>query len=233
MPNNLTPTLHVLCIKDNHEKIIQLIQKLLLNQLNNKFNFNLLQNKLHHMKVIRKTVISNKMTLYWWTHFFWVTAITTQMVLSSPIPFTSLETISTSLKSALVQNDNSFQQTGDQQKITSGKSVVPLTFETSDSDDLFGVADQINAENIAKNNDWLPMHEQSVSNKNLNESASSTEKPKSISVKLEQSIPSSADVIASSVNETNNSNKVNSTNTSQITTVATTMLTNIDESNNR
>lgn len=183
------------------------------------------------MKVIRK------MTLYWWTHFFWVTAFSTHMmVLSSPIPFSSLETISTSLKSALVQNDNSFQQTGDQQKITSGKSVVPLTFETSDSDDLFGVADQINAENIAKNSDWLTKHEE---NKSLNETASSTEKPKSISVKLEQSqsIHSSADVIAS-VNESNNTNinnknNVNSTNASQITTIATTMLTNLDESNNR
>lgn len=184
------------------------------------------------MKVIRKTVLSNKMTLYWWTHFFWITAFSTHMVLSSPIPFSSLETISTSLKSALVQNDNSFQQTGDQQKITSGKSVVPLTFETSDTDDVFGVADQINAENIAKSSsDWL----QTKPHKNLNESASSTETPKIVSVKSEQSQRPSVDVIVSPVNETNNytNYNVNSTNASQITTIATTMLTNIDETSSR
>lgn len=190
------------------------------------------------MKVIKNTVISNKLTLYWWTHWFWITALFLHQmmvlsVLSSPIPFSSLETISTSLKSALVQNDNSFQQTGDQQKIASGSKsagvVVPLTFETSDTDDLFGVADEINAENIAKNDNWLAVKKtgenvENVSNKNSNESvSSSTEKPKFISIKLEQN--------QQQVNESDFVKNVNSTNTKTPSQWTTTMLTSVDESN--
>lgn len=174
------------------------------------------------------------MTLYWWTHWFWITALFAHVTLSSPVPFSSLETISTSLKSALVQNDNSFQQTGDQQKIASGgKAAAPLTFETSDSDGVFGGADEVNAENIAKNDKWLvkPAANNSIiSTTQSTTTTTSTEKPNLISVKLEQSQNIPTNVIAS----LNGGSNVNSTNATQkIATIATTMLTSITESNIR
>lgn len=95
------------------------------------------------------------MTLvYWWSHWFWITAIIASCISATPVPLSSFETISTSLKSALVQNDNTFQQTSDQQKVTAGSKSVPLTFETSDTDDVFGGASEIDAENAAKSLDW-------------------------------------------------------------------------------
>lgn len=98
----------------------------------------------------------SKMTrVYWWTHWFWITAMTLSCVAASAIPLSSFETISTSLKSALVQNDNAYQQTNEQSKLTPGTKSVPLTFETADSDDLFGGASELDAENSAKNQDWL------------------------------------------------------------------------------
>lgn len=187
---------------------------------------------------LNTAAVGIKMTFYWWTHWFWITALLVHVNLSSPVPFSSLETISTSLKSALVQNDNSFQQTGDQQKIVPGsKSVVPLTFETSDSDDLFGIASELDTENVAKNSDWLSKPSEEMNDSNINRSES-TEKPKFISVKLEQNLSTMpVGVIVGVANETsnsNNKNNVNSTNTSQLTTIATTMLTSIAaESSNR
>jgi hypothetical protein len=85
-------------------------------------------------------------TFYWWNHWFWITLVwfvtmshqEQLSTLATPIPFSSFETISTSLKSALVQNDNSFQQNSDQQKIGVGSKNVPMSFETSDVDDLHG-----------------------------------------------------------------------------------------------
>lgn len=186
------------------------------------------------MKLMRNTACNNKMTLYWWTHWFWITALFAHVTLSAPAPFSSLETISTSLKSALVQSDNSFQQTGDQQKISSGsKAVAPLPSETSDSDDLFGVADEINAENIAKNNDWLRKpNNKSINNINVSSTTTtSTEKPKLISVKLEQSQNIPPDVIASLNSGGSNVNSTNATQTA--TTATTTMLTSVTESNIR
>jgi hypothetical protein len=186
------------------------------------------------MTPLNTASVGIKMTFYWWTHWFWITALLAHVNLSSPVPFSSLETISTSLKSALVQNDNSFQQTGDQQKIVPGsKSVAPLTFETSDSDDLFGIASEMDAENIAKNSDWLSKPSE-TNDSNINRSES-TEKPK---VKLEQNLSTMpVGVIVGVSNDpsysNNNNNNVNSTNSSQLTTTATTMLTSIAESNNR
>lgn len=187
------------------------------------------------MKLKRNTTNNNKMKLYWWTHWFWITALFAHVTISSPVPFSSLETISTSLKSALVQNDNLFQETGDQQKIASGTKIsVPLTFETSDSDDVFGGVDEVNAENIAKNSDWLvkSASNKSISNINISSSTTttSTEKPKLISVKLEQSQNIPSDVIAS-LNSGGSS--INSTNATQIATISTTMLTSVTESNIR
>lgn len=188
------------------------------------------------MKLKRNTASNNKMTLYWWTHWFWITALYSHVTVSLPVPFSSLETISTSLKSALVQNDNSFQQTGEQQKIATGSKVaVPLTFETSDSDGVFGGADEVNAENIAKNDDWLVKPVSNKSNLDLSSSTTtstttSTEKPKLISVKLEQSQNIPPNVIASLNNGGRN---VNSTNATQTTTIATTMLASVTESNIR
>ncbi len=162
------------------------------------------------------------MILYWWTHWFWITTLFIQ-TFSSPIPFSSLETISTSLKSALVQNDNSFQKSGDLQKMSGNKIAVPLTFETSDLDDVFGVASEVNAESIAKNDDLMK--------RSYNKSSSTppepenTKKPKLISVKLEQSKN------VSTINS-NSSSNVNSTNATQ-SQAATTMLTSVTESNIR
>jgi hypothetical protein len=138
------------------------------------------------------------MTLYWWSHWFWITAIVTSS--ATPVPLSSYETISTSLKSALVQNDNSFQQTNNQQKITAGKS-VPLTFEMSDTADTFGGIGEIDAENSAKNNDFL----------------------KAVHVKSENT---PVDVVASIIQ----SDVVNSTNNATSSQVATTMLNSVTES---
>lgn len=136
-------------------------------------------------------------------HWFWITAIISGCISATPVPLSSYETISTSLKSALIQNDNSFQQTNDQQKSTAGSKSVPLTFETSDIDDTFGGAGEIDAENSAKNNDFLkPVH-----------------------VKLEKSENVPVDVVASLTLP----NVVDSTNndTSQ---VASTVLSSVTES---
>jgi hypothetical protein len=109
------------------------------------------------------------MTLYWWMHWFWITAIISGCIsVATPVPLSSYETISTSLKSALIQNDNSFQQTSDQQKITIGSKSVPLTFETSDTDDTFGGAGEIDAEITAKNKDFSrPVHVHLEKNENI------------------------------------------------------------------
>lgn len=149
--------------------------------------------------------------VYWWTHWFWITAIISAGNTSAtPTPFSSFETISTSLKSALIQNENSFQQTSDQQKITAGSKSAPVTFETSDTDDLFGGASEIDAENSAKNKDWLVKPSDEL-------------KPSLVHVKLEKSENIPADVVASLTLP----NVVNSTNSS---TVATTMLSSVTES---
>lgn len=188
------------------------------------------------MKLMRNTA---SITLYWWIHWFWITALFVHVTFSSPVPFSSLETISTSLKSALVQNDNSFQQTGEQQKIASGSKIaVPLTFETSDSDGVFGGADEVNAENTAKNNDWLvkPTNKSNLDVSLTTEATTtttSTEKPKLISVKLEQSQNIPPNVIASLNNGGGGSSNVNSTNATQTATIQTTMLTSVTESNIR
>lgn len=150
--------------------------------------------------------------VYWWTHWFWITAIiTTCRTAATPVPLSSYETISTSLKSALVQNDNSFQQTNDQQKFVAVSKSVPLTFETSDNDDVFGGASEIDAENIAKNKDWTVKPSDEM-------------KPRAVHVQLETT-ESLSDIVASlslpnAVNSTNNS-------TSQL---ATTMLSSVTES---
>lgn len=136
-------------------------------------------------------------------HWFWITAIITGCISATPVPLSSYETISTSLKSALIQNDNSFQQTNDQQKIAVGTKSVPLTFETSDTDDTFGGAAEIDAENSAKNKDFLrPVHV-------------SLEKNENVPVEIVASLS-----LPSVVNSTNND-------TSQ---VATTMLSSVTES---
>lgn len=156
------------------------------------------------------------MTLvYWWTHWFWITAIIVNCTFASPVPLSSYETISTSLKSALIQNENTFQQTDGQQKATSGSRSVPLTFETSDTDGTFGGAGEVDAENTAKNKDFLskpidelkkiPVHVQLEKNENV---------PSEVVASL--SLPNV-------VNSTNNS-------TSQ---VATTMLSSVTESAGR
>lgn len=156
--------------------------------------------------------IKHNMTLYWWTHWFWITAIMSiqTQVSASPVPFSSFETISTSLKSALIQNENSFQQTSDQQKIATGSKSVPLTFETSDIDEVFGDGLLIDSENIAKNNDFL--------SKPINE-----EIPAAEHIQLEQNENVPSEIVASltlpNVNSTNNS-----------TTVSTTMLSSVTES---
>lgn len=102
-------------------------------------------------------VIRNKTSLvYWWTHWFWITAIICAWhVSATPLPMSSYETISTSLKSALIQNDNTFQSAGGQQKVVPASKSVPITFETSDTDDVFGGAGEIDAEAIARNQDFL------------------------------------------------------------------------------
>lgn len=126
------------------------------------------------MKLRRNVIRSNMTLVYWWTHWFWVTAIMMRGISATPVPLSSYETISTSLKSALVQNDNTFQQASGQPKVTAGSKSVPLTFETSDSDSVFGGAGEIDAESIAKNTEWLskpgevvettPMHDKLGSN---------------------------------------------------------------------
>lgn len=140
-----------------------------------------------------------------------------------PASFSSLETISTSLKSALVQNDNSFQQTNEQQKIATGSKSVPMTFETSDTDDLHGGASEIDVEKIAKTSDWL------VKPSTKNESSSTADsKPKYVSVNLEKNVNNQEpeDVIKSFT-----LSNVNSTNESAATTTSTTVLSSVTESN--
>lgn len=161
---------------------------------------------------LKRNVFIGKMALvYWWTHWFWITAVISARNLSAtPLPFSSYETISTSLKSALIQNENSFQQTGEQQKITSKSA--PVTFETSDTDDLFGGAGEIDAENTAKNKDFLTK-------------PSDEQKSSPVHVELEKSENVPADVVAS----LSLPNAVNSTNNST-TQVATTMLSSVTES---
>lgn len=144
--------------------------------------------------------------VYWWTHWFWVTALTISAVSAGAIPLSSFETISTSLKSALVPSDNTFQPTNEQSKLTAGSKSVPLTFETADSDDLFGGVGELDAENSAKNQEWLSKPE-------------SEKETKPVHVELEK-----AEVVASLTLP----NVVNSTsNSSQI---ATTMLSSVTES---
>ena len=146
------------------------------------------------------------MTLvYWWTHWFWITTIITRCISSTPVPLSSYETISTSLKSALIQNENSFQQTNDQQKVATGTKSVPLTFETSDTDDLFGGVSEIDAENTAKNTDWL--------------------KPTLAHVALEKNVATPPEIVAS----LSLPNVVNSTNNST-SGAATTLLSSVTES---
>lgn len=147
--------------------------------------------------------------------------------MSVPASFSSLETISTSLKSALVQNDNSFQQTSDQQKIATGSKSVPLTFETSDTDDLHAGASEIDAEKLAKSSEWL------VNASSKNETSSTADsKPKVVSVELDKSEnnPKSEDVIKSFTLSNVNSTKENSS-SQQATTVSTTVLSSVTETN--
>lgn len=165
------------------------------------------------------------MTLYWWSHWFWITTLCLiytslqqqQFTQAMPIPFSSLETISTSLKSALIQNENSFQQTNDEFKIASGsKSVgVPLPFETSDTDDLFDGASEVNAENVAKTSEWL-----SKPNNDTN-----SEKPKLVAVNLDKSehIPNEPEILKSFT--LSNVNSTNANNSSLMTTVLTSVTT--------
>lgn len=151
--------------------------------------------------------------VYWWTHWFWITAIIVHSIAATPVPLSSYETISTSLKSALIQNDNSFQQTNGQQKIAVGSKSIPLTFETSDSEVLIGIGSEIDSENIAKNQDWLVKPSEELQPKSI------------VHVKLDESENVPAEVVASLslpnvVNSTKNS-------TSQ---AATTMLSSVTES---
>lgn len=154
------------------------------------------------------------MTLvYWWTHWFWITAIIVNCTSVNPVPLSSYETISTSLKSALVQNENTFQQTNGQQKITAASKSVPLTFETSDTDGTFGGSGEINAENTSKNQDFLP------------ERIDLKKFPVHVQLEKNEDVP--VELVAS----LSLPNVVNSTNsTSQ---VATTMLSSVTESDER
>lgn len=146
--------------------------------------------------------------VYWWTHWFWITSIIMSCLSATPVPLSSYETISTSLKSALIQSENSFQQTNDQQKVAIGSKSVPLTFETSDTEDIFGGASEIDAENSARNKEWLVKPSDEL-------------KPKTAPVELE-SVP---EVVASLILP----NAVNSTNSSA-PQIATTMLSSVTES---
>lgn len=176
------------------------------------------------------------MTFYWWNHWFWITWFSTFLLLQQqhqsviyamPMSFSSFETISTSLKSALVQNDNSFQQTNEQQKIATGSKSVPLTFETSDTDDLHGGASEIDVEKISKTNEWL------AKPSTKNESSSTADnKPKFVSVKLEKNVnsPIPEDIIKSFT--LSNVNSTNENASSQIsTTMPTTVLSSVTASN--
>lgn len=150
--------------------------------------------------------------VYWWTHWFWITAIIVNHISATPVPLSSYETISTSLKSALVQNDNTFQQTEDQQKVVPGSKSVPLTFETSDTDDVYGGVAEIDAENSAKNKEWLvkPVDDDTTS--------------APIHVKLEkaENVPTEVVVSFSLPNVANSTNITSSQ--------ATTMLSSVTES---
>jgi hypothetical protein len=158
-----------------------------------------------------RNVIRSKM--YWWTHWFWITAIISTCISATPLPLSSYETISTSLKSALVKTENSFQPINvDQQKIAPGSKSVPLTLETSDTDDVFGGAGESDAETAAKNKDFLvkPIDEP---------------KPSLVHVKLEKNENVPEEIVAS----LSLSNVGNSTNNSTLQ-VATTMLSSVTES---
>ncbi|CRK89692.1 CLUMA_CG003449, isoform A [Clunio marinus] len=182
----------------------------------------------------RNTNRSNMTLVYWWTHWFWVTTIIISCSSSTAVPVTSFETISTSLKSALIQNDNSFQETvNDQQKLATSDKSVPMTLETSDTEDVFGGTEEIAAENSAKNNDWL-------------EKPTTTTEVKPVDGSLEKNENIIPEVVASLtltnvINSTNNSSSQNTTMLSSVTeevaagsiinttTTPTTKLIKVDE----
>lgn len=176
------------------------------------------------VNLTRKTVHNRMKKFYWWNHWFWITAVwltfissKQQSIQAMPIPFSSLETISTSLKSALVQNDNTFQQTNDQQKIATGSKSVnaaPMPFETSDTDDLHGGASELESEKVAE---WLV--------KPTTKNETTADEPKMVGVKLEKSenIPNDDQKVVRAFTLAN-VNSTNATNTTLMTTAATTTL---------
>lgn len=151
--------------------------------------------------------------VYWfWKHWFWITAIITCCISATPVPLSSFETISTSLKSALTQNENTFQPAIDRQKVATGTKSVPLTFETSDTDDVFGGASEIDAENIAKNREWLVKPNDELQKMLVHVEVERDGKiPTEVTPSIDPQPP---------VNNTNNSTS----------SVATTMLTSVTES---
>lgn len=95
--------------------------------------------------------------------------------------------------------------------MASGTKSVPVTFETSDSDDVFGGASEIDAENTAKNKEWLVKPNDELQ-KML------------VHVEVERDEKDKAEIVPSL-----NLPNVNSTN-NQTSSAATTMLTSVTES---
>lgn len=182
------------------------------------------------MKLKWNVIRNNKMCLvYSWQHWFWITAIIIIIALTSvvtPHPLSSYETLSSSLKSAaLIQsNENSFQKTNNQDKtqLTSGIKSVPLTSETSDTDDTFGGASELNAEITAKNKDWLNIPSTTTT---MKIDTTTTTTMKSLRNVEHNEVPTI--VAALSLPNVNSSTKNLTITTS---TIATTILTTVTES---
>ncbi|CAO1396007.1 unnamed protein product [Diamesa tonsa] len=169
------------------------------------------------------------MTLYRWTHWFWITTalFASEHVNGSAIPLSSFETISSSLKSAsvsktsaLIQNDNAFQQPKDQQKLQLKQ--LPMTFSTNgDSEDVFdgggfiGGASEFDSDSATKyQKDWL-------SNKPNHDEKEPTLK----SIKLQKSENVPEEIVAAIIPK----DYKNSTNLVNVTEVASTVLSSVTE----
>lgn len=169
------------------------------------------------------------MTLYRWTHWFWITTalFAADHVNAAAIPLSSFETISSSLKSAsvsktsaLIQNDNAFQQPKDQQKLQLKQ--LPMTFSTNgDSEDVFdgggfiGSAGEFESDAATKyQKDWL-------SNKPNHDEKEPTLK----SIKLQKSENVPEKIVAAIIPKDPN----NSTNHVNATEIASTVLSSVTE----
>jgi uncharacterized protein YkwD len=90
-------------------------------------------------------MIRGKMSLIcWWIHWFWIIV---SCASASAAPISSYETISTSLKSALIQNENAFPETSSPSKFNAVSRPVALLFDSTGTDEIATGVVKFNHEN--------------------------------------------------------------------------------------